>query len=74
MGTLLILLVVLVALWAMWVSYISKDIPPHVVHNEPEPPKESPAEAYQRSCDMTVNEYDKQNQPPDHWPFPKHRP
>lgn len=67
MGMAIICAVVIIALGAMWVSYVSRDIPPHVVYKK-DYSEHGVQEAYERSCNMTVQEYDAQ------WPFPRNPP
>lgn len=67
-------IIVVVAIWAVWVAYqINKagGYPPYqdsTVKCNQNCNQGRDCDCYQRSCDMTVQEYDAQ------WPFPKDKP
>jgi len=63
---------VAVAAWAVWVAWtVNREggVPPYqdTTLCDKNCRQGSDCECYQRSCDMTVQEYDR-------WPFPKDRP
>ena len=66
------ILAIAIGIWAAWVSYeIAKDrgyIDTGVVKCNQNCDQGRECDCYQRSCDMTVKEFDA------NWPFPKERP